>query len=114
MPVAIPDLADPAALTEANIAGAIGYKTPGVYVLGVLNPGQVMSVSYVGRSDDDLAAKLRRHLGNYPGFAYAIKTSPLEAYTVECALYHKLQPSRNSSHPLRPANETWLCPVCGR
>ena len=65
-PVPIPALLDPDKLTQANIDAAIKRKSPGVYVLGTLDANHVMTVSYVGRSDADLAAKLRRHVGNYP------------------------------------------------
>jgi len=112
--VSIPDLVDPMSLTEENIVASVPQRSPGVYVLGVLNAGQVMSVSYVGRSDDNLAAKLRRHIGNYPAFAFSVRATPAEAYALECTLYHQLQPSRNSTHPRRPANEASPCPVCGR
>jgi len=113
-PVSIPELSDPQKLTQANIDAAITTKTPGVYVLGALNANHVMSVSYVGRSDDDLAGKIRRHIGNYQAFAYAMAANPLHAYQAECKLYHELQPSKNVMHPIRRPGVEWACPVCRR
>lgn len=112
-PVEIPALNDPVALTQDAIDGAIAPKTPGAYVLGTMNANHVMSVSFVGRSDDDLAAKLKRHIGNYPAFAHVTATSAAEAYQMECRLYHELRPSRNVMHPVRPARTDGACPVCG-
>jgi hypothetical protein len=112
-PVPIPALLDPQKLTQANIDAAIKRKTPGVYVLGTLDADHVMTVSYVGRSDDDLAAKLRRHVGNYPAFAYALADTPLHAYQAECKLYHDLRPSKNVIHPVRQSGSEWVCLKCG-
>lgn len=113
-PVAIPDLHDPKDLTHANIEAAINTKSAGYYVLGSLSESKVMAVSYVGRSDDDIAGKLRRHIGNFQAFAFAIAASPLQAYQGECKLYHALKPSKNVLHPIRRPTPEWSCPVCGR
>jgi hypothetical protein len=112
-PIPLPELNDPDYLTREKVE-KIPAKTAGFYVLGTLGDNKVMSVSYVGRSDDDLAAKLKRHIGNYPAFAYAKAESALLAYQGECRLYHALLPSKNVMHPIRksPAAE-WACPVCG-
>jgi len=115
MPIPIPELNDPDALTPEKVDTAIRYKTPGFYVLGTLGDNKLMTVSYVGRSDDDLAAKLKRHAGNYPAFAFATAESALLAYQGECRLYHALKPSKNVMHPIRKgADAAWACPVCGQ
>jgi len=113
-PISIPELQDPDALTMEKIEGAVRSKTAGFYVLGTLGNDKVMSVSYVGRSDDDLAAKLKRHVGNYPAFAFATAASALLAYQGECRLYHALKPSKNPMHPVRKGGAEWACPVCGQ
>ena len=112
-PMPLPDLRDPDTLTKDKVDSAIKHKTAGFYVLGTLGDNKVMKVSYVGRSDDDLAAKLKRHVGNYSAFAYATAESPILAYHGECRLYHALKPSKNVLHPRKLAAE-WACPVCGQ
>jgi hypothetical protein len=113
-PMPLPELHDPVVLTRENVDSAIRSKSPGFYVLGALGDNQVMSVSYVGRSDDDLAGKLKRHVGNYAAFAYATAASALLAYQGECRLYHALKPSKNVMHPMRKPSAEWACPVCGQ
>lgn len=113
-PMPLPELQDPDVLTKDKVDDAIGQRTAGFYVLGTLGDNKIMSVSYVGRSDDDLAAKLKRHVGNYPAFAYATAASALLAYQGECKLYHALKPSRNVLHPTRREAAEWACPVCGQ
>ncbi len=112
-PIPLPELHDPDHLTKEKVDAAIGHRTPGFYVLGTLGDNKVMSVSYVGRSDDDIAGKLKRHVGNYPAFAYATADSALLAYQGECRLYHALKPSKNVMHPIRRGGPEWACPVCG-
>jgi hypothetical protein len=112
-PMPLPELQDPEALTKETVDAAIMHKTAGFYVLGALGDNEVMSVSYVGRSDDDLAAKLKRHAGNYAAFAFATTASALLAYQGECRLYHALKPSKNVLHPIGRAGADWACPVCG-
>jgi hypothetical protein len=114
MAISLPELNDPKALTPENVDAAIRTKTPGFYVLGTMGDNKLMTVSYVGRSDDDLAGKLKRHAGNYPAFAFGTAESALLAYQGECRLYHALKPSKNVLHPIRKASAEWACPVCGR
>jgi hypothetical protein len=113
-PMPLPELRDPDTLTKDKVDSAIRTKTAGFYVLGTLGDNKVMSVSYVGRSDDDLATKLKRHAGNYAAFAFALAASPLLAYQGECKLYHALKPSKNVLHPIRKPAPEWACPVCGQ
>jgi hypothetical protein len=114
-PIPLPQLNDPDTLTPETVDAAIRVKTPGFYVLGTLGDNKLMTVSYVGRSDDDLAAKLKRHAGNYQAFAFATAESALLAYQGECRLYHALKPSKNVMHPIRKgADAAWDCAVCGQ
>lgn len=113
-PISLPELHDPDALTPEKVDAAIRFRTPGFYVLGTMGDNKLMTVSYVGRSDDDLAGKLKRHAGNYQAFAYATAESALLAYQGECRLYHALKPSKNVMHPIRKGGNEWACPVCGQ
>jgi hypothetical protein len=113
-PISLPELNDPDLLTPQKVDAAIRSRTPGFYVLGTMGDNKVMTVSYVGRSDDDLAGKLKRHAGNYQAFAYGTADSPLQAYQGECRLYHALKPSKNVMHPIRKGGDEWACPVCGQ
>lgn len=112
MPIPLPELNDPRALTPQNVDAVIRTKTPGFYVLGTMGDNKLMTVTYVGRSDDDLAAKLKRHAGNYPAFAFATAETAVLAYQGECRLYHALKPSKNVMHPIRRGGAEWACPVC--
>lgn len=114
MPIPLPELNDPKALTLENVDAAVRGRTPGFYVLGVMGDNKLMTVTYVGRSDDDLASKLKRHAGNYPAFAFGTAQTAVLAYQGECRLYHALKPSKNVMHPIRKSGAEWACPVCGQ
>jgi hypothetical protein len=61
----------PHPLTATGVANAVKGKAPGAYALGKLGDDSVFYIDYVGRSDDDLAARLQQHvLEYYPQFVY--------------------------------------------
>lgn len=71
--------------------------------------------SYIGRSDTDLRRRLLRHCTNRRGayFTYDVHHSPLNAFEVECALFHTLAPEiTNRIHPDRPAHQKACCVYC--
>jgi hypothetical protein len=51
----------------------------GVYVLGSPHQNGGVTVGYVGRSDVDLAGRLKQHVGRYTHFVYAYCGSPMAA-----------------------------------
>jgi hypothetical protein len=105
-------MSGPFELTAANIK--IKANTPGVFCLGRLAPDGKLNVIYVGRSDSDVAARLRHYVGQYDAFVYSTAQSPLGAFVMECELYHDLRPPRNSAHPRRRTGTKWICPICDR
>lgn len=91
-------------------------KKSGVYVLGFALQSQFIP-KYVGRSDNDLNQRLKKHLekSNYTHFKFLITNSLKETFDYECILYHELGVHvgklDNKNHPDRPAGTYWNCPV---
>ncbi len=109
----IPDLTGPFKLTNSNIAIRIRQGTLGAYVVGPMRTDGHLSVKFIGRSDNDLALKLKEHAEKYDAFGFVRASSPLDAFQMECALYHHFEPDDNGSHPDRAAGSDWKCPICG-
>lgn len=101
---------------EAAIDKEISETHPGNYALGYQKSG-TFYVQYVGRSDHDVAGRIKRHLKkSYTHFKYCYATSPRDAYKRECKNYHDFGGSdklNNDIHPDRPDGTNWKCPCCG-
>jgi hypothetical protein len=87
-------------------------KLPGAFVLGDTRDG-ILYVSRVGRSDSDINAILKTNLGKYQSFAFLYCNSPIDAFNLECAFYHRYGPPSfvldNEKHPNRQGQQ---CPWC--
>jgi hypothetical protein len=103
----------PHTLSNAGIDAAAQGIGPGAYALGEVNQAGTFVVSYVGRSDEDLNARLKDHVGTYRHFKYGFLQSAEAAYKKECAMYHDFSPPGNSVHPARPKGSWLACHVCG-
>jgi hypothetical protein len=103
-----PRLSSSIALTAAGLAYSCVNARAGVYVLGPAGDAGSIIPKYVGRSDRDLVAGLKRHFGEESHFAYAQSSSVAAAFKAECALFHHLKPPKNTSHPDGP----YRCPCC--
>ena len=102
----------PHPLTAIGVASAVRGKLPGVYALGKLGDDGIFYIGYVGRSDDDLAARLQQHvLQPHPQFVYGFFETAEAAFKKECRLYHDFTPPRNKAHPARPKGTNYPCPV---
>ncbi len=103
----------PFSLTTTSIDDNVTKKSPGVYELFISYDGPV---KYVGRSDEDLNARLKTWVGSkYKYFKFEYCSSPKAAFEKECQLYHYHGASEkldNKIHPQRPAGTDWKCPVC--
>lgn len=77
-----------------------------------MRPNGTLVVDYVGRSDEDLADALLRHVGSYSRFSFELAGSPAEAFQVQCLTFHRLRPVDNYSHPERPVDGNARCPIC--
>ncbi len=101
----------PHPLTLAGVSANVKGVGPGAYALGKTDANGTFYVDYVGRSDDDLAARLQRHTPEkYPQFKHAFYPSAKAAFEKECNLYHDFNPPDNKVHPARPRGTNWTCP----
>jgi hypothetical protein len=101
-------------LSVAEIGRQITKTQAGNYALGKMD-GTTFIVKYVGRSDSDVAARLKQHVGKYLKFKFSYATSPKAAFEKECKNFHDfggVELLDNKIHPDRPANSGWKCPVC--
>ena len=102
-------------LSAAEIDKQITRTSEGNYALGHVNDKAVFLVNYVGRSDTDLNARLKKWVGKYESFKYAYATSPKAAFEKECRNFHDFGGTvslDNDIHPDRPASSGWKCPAC--
>ena len=100
-------------LTIQDIDAVVRGKGAGAYALGN-SSGDTFTISYVGRSDEDLNARLKNWIGNYPKFKYGFLDSPMAAFEKECNLFHDFGETNldNKIHPARPNGTGWKCPRC--
>ncbi len=98
--------------TPKVVRALVPAGRPGVYML--LRQDQPF---YIGRSDSCLRTRLASHplLRMATHVTWGPCTTPLEAYRLEAAWFHRLtaggQPI-NQIHPARPAGESNSCPFC--
>lgn len=105
-------LRGPYQLTMVGVDGAVATGKIGAYALGQTDYS-IFNISYVGRSDDDLNARLKQHVPKwYPQFKFDYFPSAKAAFDKECNLYHDFNPPDNDLHPARPQNSNWKCPRC--
>ncbi len=74
-------------LDEGTINEEVGSGSAGVYALG-RKQNKTFHVRYFGRSDSDLNAQLKKHIGQYDSFKFEYFDSPEAAFTKQCELYH--------------------------
>jgi hypothetical protein len=102
----------PFPLRTPDIEGEITQTSAGVYMLDRSHEDGPFHVSYVGRSDTDLKARLQEHGARYKRFKYEYHATPEEAFAKECALYHQYNPPSTIAHPPRPNGSKWKCALC--
>lgn len=119
----------PFTLNQANIDKV--RQQAGAYILGGRSGDGKLWGCYVGRSDDDISARLQywldlitgaRRAGNdtdrcilrsEPGSYWRLYANTArEAYNEECRVYHKHGYTCNAIHPAK-SSDVWSCPVCG-
>ena len=102
-------------LTDEAVEKNVTKTSPGNYLLGIISDGKFV-VKYVGRSDTDLATRLKQHLGEgYQYFKFQYATSPKAAFEQECRDYHTYGESLkldNKIHPDSPPKIHRVCPIC--
>jgi hypothetical protein len=99
----------PFSLTNESIDRAVTRTSPGNYILS--RDGR--HANYVGRSDIDLNARLKKWVSNsYRWFWGEYASSGYAAFVRECELYHSYSGIDNQIHPQRPTGTPWKCPRC--
>lgn len=94
------------------IDSIVNSIAPGVYVLS--EDGR--TASYIGRSEYDLRERLKSSSEDHPKcyyFWFQYARSAMEAYKLECELYHKYLPKYNYIHPAKPVGNNIACHICG-
>lgn len=67
----------PVTLTEKEVDRVVTKTSAGVYILDRTSPPQqTFCVYYAGRSDVDVNARLKNHVGNYNRFKFEYHSSP--------------------------------------
>jgi hypothetical protein len=110
-------LRGPYPLNAEQIDAVIRVNSCGNYAIGELEDRTHLFIpELVGRSDDDLANQIKRHIGqrtNWTHFMADYAPSPKAAYEKECKNYHHFKDQLwNMVHPSRPPNVDWICPDC--
>jgi hypothetical protein len=109
-------LRGPFDLTKHGVEAAVDQRSPGAYALGRTNEVGTFVISFVGRADSDLGARLLEHVAVewYPHFKAVYCATPNAAFEKECSLFHDFgqRALDNKTHPAPPPNSTWQCPRC--
>ena len=109
-------LQGPFTLSASTIESMVPEVSFGGYVLGFQGVGNHMTVRFVGRSVSSLRGRLHEHEREniYGDFGYQVCESALEAYMLECRLYHEFA-SEDIDNEIHPVGISLLdtCPVCG-
>ncbi len=109
------NMSGPYDFTSAKIDAEVTRTSAGNYALGHMD-NETFIVKYVGRSDSDVNAELKKRLNaKYKKFKFSYAASAKEAFEKECQNYHDFGGSAqldNEIHPARPAGKDWKCPVC--
>lgn len=105
-------LLGPYPLSYDEINDSVVPKMPGTYALGRTDSSGRFCVRFVGRSDDDVRARLCEYIGSDSLFKFIHFLTPKAAFEKECELYHQFSPPGNRVHPSRPSGTGWTCPYC--
>lgn len=110
--MAVTGLDGPYKLTNERIDEVVKKKSPGTYALDRNPDDPAFKVARVGRSDTDVAARLKSYVGGkYKYFKFGYSSSAKAAFEKECTLYHDFNPPDNAIHPDRPEGTDYDCPV---
>lgn len=108
-------LRGPYQLIQGSINENVTRVLPGAYALGPVR-NEIFYVHYTGRSDSDVASRLKKHIGEHPYFKFDYFLSPKTAFEKECRIWHNFGGPEgkldNEKHPQRPTDSNWQCPVC--
>ncbi|MBR4127715.1 MAG: hypothetical protein IKR09_09095 [Alphaproteobacteria bacterium] len=113
------DMNGPFAFDQETINQKVTKTSAGNYALGRLDEKGTFFVSYVGRSDTDVAERLSSHLNEkgYSFFKFSYASSTKDAFEKECRNYHDFGENKslkNDYHPDKPNGTNYKCPVCNK
>lgn len=110
------DMRGPFDLDEATINRTIPATTPGNFAIGYVKENGAFVTRFVGRSDSDVAAELRRHeTDSSTKFKWSSAPSVLAAFEKQCRNFHDFggyNALENEDHPEPPNGMNWKCPFC--
>jgi len=102
-----------------TINDIVTKKFPGNYALGHPKKDGAFVVKYIGRSDSDINAELKRCISRFGRaftlFKYSYAPTRRAAFEKECQNFHDFGGSDklvNENHPSRTAGVNWKCPEC--
>ena len=110
-------------LNEKNVDDQVEKDKLGVYGLDRGKKDDPFKVYYIGRADNCLNTRLKKHIGEkyenttYKWFKYDYAKSIQDAYNKECKCYHHYggkEKLDNEIHPRKPEGTNYKCPVCGK
>ena len=105
-------------LTADEVSSRVSRTSAGAYALGHLDNEETFIVKYVGRSDSDVAGRLKKHVGEYRRFKFTYFDSARAAFEKECRMWHDFGGPdgglANTIHPDAPNGSNATCPICGR
>jgi hypothetical protein len=110
--MATTNLAGPYPLMFDTVHAVVPHGAPGVFALGYTGRDGAFYVNYIGRSDNDVRARLLDFIGSDVAFKFNHSKSAEEAFRRECEVFHAFRPPANRMHPSRPAFTDWKCPRC--
>jgi hypothetical protein len=108
------NLSSPISFNPYSIDVAVTRRSPGVYALGYTSAYGNFVVERVGRSDIDLAARLKsdEYKGRFQQFKAAYSANAEAAFHDECELFHRFGGKGNPLHPARPTGKNHRCNHC--
>jgi len=99
-------------LDEQTINEQVNPGYPGVYALGYLRE-KTFLIQSIGRSDTNINAQLKEHVGKYDRFKFSLSASPEDTFIKECELYHSFTGTKDKiPHPGKPQGSSRGCPLC--
>lgn len=110
--MATTQLSGPYRLQFDDISAVVRLKSAGAFALGYVNDRNTFCIRYVGRSDDDVKARLCEMIGSEQFFKFSYFVSSVGAFLKECELFHDFKPIGNRFHPERPRGTSLVCPRC--
>lgn len=87
-------------------------ETAGVFVLGEIDREGRFCVKHTGRSDTNVAERLKQFIGSDSMFKFGYAPAPKAAFFKECEIFHDFNPPGNILHPGRSPGTDWECPRC--